>query len=1107
MGVRFLHVVYLFSSMMILLDSTARGQESYYFENYSRDDGLAENFINAITSTSDGFVWIGTVSGVSRFDGKRFKNYQIGLTNFNEGRVSWLFEDSDDQLWMTDYAGVTYYSPSQDRFIRLDLSLAGGEAICGKIDELASGELVVASRNGLCFIDKNEHEIIRFIPIDEILGESSILYYMKWVSDNEIYLGTHSETFRFNLETRKVTKLFESGELKEVVKDRKGRNWFVTMDQVLIEGNGRFLDYKDLYDVAVPVEIEDYRAGIELRSGDIIIGTDTEGFLQWDIKNDSLVHVMKSPANNLGASAVWAIHEDGFGNLWTGSYRHGISLSHPLMNRFNRFPNETNPPFGTIGDGPVSSFAQINDTLMFVSNDGSGLYELNTKTKQLKGLCLDRKSPLKILHVCFDGDHALYLSTWQEGMWRYDISTQEFSTIDFESEFDIKSPQHTFLSAMDLRKNLWVMPYDNGVEFVSLSGGNSIHIDENTPRLALLSNDVTCVETDLEGRIWVGQGNGITCYQLDENGQPIKVSEFSKDQGDFKGIVIQDFLFTKDEVFVAAKNGLHRYDRKTKKMYWLKDENEFFSEDVRGVLKASKNNEYWLIGQARLVKYNQDSGELVYFSKEEGLGDQLFVQHSHMEGLDGNIYAGGVSGFVSFSSKLDESASHIPQIYFDELEVDYKTVDFTNSTLLDKPINFVSSITTGYSSKVLTFQLGAIDFMNQDKISYEYYLEGHDTEWKNLGNNRSISLSELDPGTYKLHARARSVHKMVSRELTKSIVIIPPFYLTWWFRVLEYTFGALVIFLIFQWRAMSIKKRNRILEYKVKVRTQEIALQKEELQAQQEELLTQNELIESQNEEILEVNKELTDGLVVGEIVQGTVMPPVDELNKWFRDSAVFLRQRDRVGGDFYWFREIEGCLFIAIGDCTGHGVAGGLLTMVGVNLFNEVVATSPEFTAAEVLDRVNLGVIRTLQQNKEYSNSKDGLDVVVLKIDLKTKLMQVGGAVNSVYILPSSGGGLIDIKGDLFSLGIPHKELKKFKNSTYQLSDRDRIVCSTDGVIDQLREDDFKRFSSRRLKEMMINSKGSTLKDFTSRVEKEVENWRETEPQTDDMLLFALEV
>lgn len=1107
MGVRFLRFVWINFFLLFVLSPIVKGQQSYYFENYSREDGLAENFINAITSTHDGFIWIGTVSGVSRFDGKRFKNYQTGLTDFNEGRISWLYEDSDNQLWMTDYAGLTYYLPHLDRFVRVDLNKAGGAAICGKINENDNGEVVVAHRNGLCFVDKKSHELQGFVPISEIIPGITSLYYMKWVSDEEVYLGSQSHVFKYNHKAHTFIELFESGEIKEIVKDKKGRNWFVTMSQVLIEEDGRFVDYKDVYEIADPVGIEDFRAGVELKSGDILIGTDTEGFLQWDLEKDTVVHVRKSPANNLGASAVWAIYEDSFGNLWTGSYRHGISLSHPLMNRFDRFPNETAPPFGTMGDGPISSFIQINDTLMYVANDGSGLYELNPKTKQLKGLCLDRTTPLKILHISFDGNQTLFLSTWQEGMWRYNIATRQFSLINFEKEYGIKSPLHTFLSSMDLANNLWVMPYNDGLEFVSLSGGPSMHISKSTPELALLSDDVTSIETDLDGTVWVGQGNGITCFRLNEDNSPVKVAEFSKEIGGFDGIAIQDFLFDENQVLIAAKNGLHRYDRKTKSMQSLKNQNAYFSEDVRGLLRTSTDNEFWIIGQTRVVKFDQVAKKLVYFSKDEGLGNQLFVQRAHLNGLGDKVYAGGVGGFVSFSAALDESTSSVPQIYFDEFEVDYKTVDFTNSSILDGPISLVPSIKTEYSSKVLTFQLGVIDFMNQDKITYEYYLEGHDAGWKNLGNNRSISLSELDPGDYKLHARARSVHGILSSELTKTITIVPPFYMTWWFRVLEYTFGAVVIFLIFQWRAMSIKKSNRILEYKVKIRTQEIALQKEELQAQQEELLSQNELIESQNDEILEVNKELTDGLAVGEIVQSTVMPPVNELNNWFLDSAVLLRQRDRVGGDFYWFREINGSLFIAIGDCTGHGVAGGLLTMVGVNLFNEVVATSPGFTAAEILDRVNLGVIRTLQQNKASSNSRDGMDVVVLKIDLKTKVMQVAGAVNSVYILPSSGEELIDIKGDLFSLGIPHKELKKFKNTTYQLTDGDCLVCSTDGIIDQLREDDFKRFSSRRLKEMISNSKAVELSEFVAKVEKEVDQWRETEGQTDDMLLFAIRV
>lgn len=290
------------------------------------------------------------------------------------------------------------------------------------------------------------------------------------------------------------------------------------------------------------------------------------------------------------------------------------------------------------------------------------------------------------------------------------------------------------------------------------------------------------------------------------------------------------------------------------------------------------------------------------------------------------------------------------------------------------------------------------------------------------------------------------------------------------------------------------QKVNAELEEKVNERTQEIMIQ--------------NEMLESKNYELKLLYEEIQQNIEVAKLIQLSILPPVENIKKYLPNFYVVYKPKDVVSGDFYWFEHKNDKVYIAAVDCTGHGVAGAFMSLIGYNLLNQIVRNDEEnLNAAQILDKLNEGVIESLRQNRKDSLSRDGMDINLCVIDVKNKKLSYAGAVNYLYILRK--GELLKLIADPFSIGIPKSgEVSKFTNHDFDLKSGDLLIQYTDGYADQLGGDNgYKKFLYTRFRDMFI-----TLSDCTMEIQKEVisetiETWRGDTEQTDDILVMGIKI
>lgn len=301
-------------------------------------------------------------------------------------------------------------------------------------------------------------------------------------------------------------------------------------------------------------------------------------------------------------------------------------------------------------------------------------------------------------------------------------------------------------------------------------------------------------------------------------------------------------------------------------------------------------------------------------------------------------------------------------------------------------------------------------------------------------------------------------------------------------------------------------------QYQIKKRSNEI------LQKQKEEILERNAEINAQKEELsaqrdqLEVlNEDITASIRYAKRLQDAILPPDSYIQHTLKDAFVLFKPKDIVSGDFYWVHHIGKHAIYAVVDCTGHGVPGAFMSLVGNDALNLAIADMEEPKASKILNYLNLEVTKRLHQDSEGNTVKDGMDIALCSINMETLEMQFAGAYNPVYIIRNKE--IIEIKGDPFAIGMfVGEEVRPFTNQKFQLEKGDVIYTFSDGFADQFGGPKGKKFKYKPFKQILIDNVDKPLSEQKAILNQRFEEWmvwegRPVEPQIDDVCIMGVRV
>ncbi len=271
----------------------------------------------------------------------------------------------------------------------------------------------------------------------------------------------------------------------------------------------------------------------------------------------------------------------------------------------------------------------------------------------------------------------------------------------------------------------------------------------------------------------------------------------------------------------------------------------------------------------------------------------------------------------------------------------------------------------------------------------------------------------------------------------------------------------------------------------------------------------QRHMAEEQRVLVEEKNKEITDSILYAEKIQRAIMPSASGFSKIIPNSFILFKPKDIVSGDFYWIQETSEYIFYATVDCTGHGVPGGFMSMLGTALLNEIINEKKIYEPADILDLLRIKIILALKQKGESNENKDGMDMVLCRLTKDFKELTYAAANNPLWIIKQDGTTLKlqELKADKQPVGINAGNMLQFNQHSFALEKGDTIYTFTDGYADQFGGDKGKKFKQKQLQGTVLSIAHLPIEGQYSLLDKKFENWKKNLEQVDDVLVIGIKV
>jgi len=251
--------------------------------------------------------------------------------------------------------------------------------------------------------------------------------------------------------------------------------------------------------------------------------------------------------------------------------------------------------------------------------------------------------------------------------------------------------------------------------------------------------------------------------------------------------------------------------------------------------------------------------------------------------------------------------------------------------------------------------------------------------------------------------------------------------------------------------------------------------------------------------------RELMASLRYARYIQSAMLPSFSVFEQIFPESFIIFEPRDIVSGDFYWVIKKKGVIFLAVADCTGHGVPGALMSIMGISFLNEIVSRDKLLSASAILNLLREKVMKALHQTGDISELKDGMDLALCIIDKENEQLEFSGANHYVYLIRNDK--LTRLKGDRMPIGINAVEEHSFTGHTMKLFKGDRLYLFTDGYVDQFGGPREKKLKYGPFRDLLYKNHQKPMREQKTILEKAFNNWKGKLDQVDDVLVVGIKI
>ena len=1084
----------LISVVSIILFGTELFSQQYFFRKYSVEEGLPQSSIRCLLQDSRGYIWMGTDGGgVARFDGQKFETFSK-TDGVSDNVVRSLFEDSKGNIWFGTDNGLTIYDGYKFKTIGKEHGLNGTSVL--KIIEGSNGIIWVATNDGglagltigdsvsIINYSKDDGLVSNFIfDIYEDPAKKLWLGMVGGVNIVEFEDGSSKKIK--NVERREII----SGSIVSVLSvepDQKGTIWLGTY------GDGLFTvkpspDKKSY--IIEPSLINKTFSDLQIwdifkrKNGELWIATNNNGVIK--LKDGKVIGLFNKESG-LPSNQIMDIMEDLEGNTWFASFGQGA-----MMYDDDKFVcyNEKDGLIGTQVQNLLFEIDNIfcvatEDGLIKFKKEGDKIRRLNYFTTKnglndAGGNAIEKLDKNQIWIGTNNGINILRGSNLTEFSANSRLANKKISCL-----------------LADNHKNMWI---GTAGGYCKLSGTNLFSMNQDQ---GFINDEVQTIIEDKKERIWMGTMGGLVRLEGE------KYADFDAVDG---LTTLKVYSLAEDpsgNIWIGTfGGGIFKFD-------CSKDSIPISIVATKGILASNTINSLKFIADTLLIAGNDKGFDLLILDKK--LAVKNVIHYNINDGFsggennpnsistdnDGLIWFGTKNGLVRYDPGIDFNNKYLPVACITGIKLFFQKVNWLSKGFnISRWSNLPEKLVLSHNDNHLTFDFTGFCYHNPEDLEFSYYLENQSKEWSPYSPNREIVFSGLTPGNYSFKVKARNKFGLTGNISEFQFVIKPPFWQTPWFYIPAFILFVFLIITIIRVREKNLIREKEHLEKIVVERTREVVEQKDEI-ARQRDVVTYQK-------------KEITDSIHYALTIQRAVLPEEKILEKTFSDYFIILRPKDIVSGDFYWLTEKGNHIVFAAADCTGHGVPGALMSMLGVSFLNKIVNELGIVIPSAILTSLRQNIITSLKQEGSLTASKDGMDIALCSVDINKMKLWFSGANNPLYLFRKENNEyiLIEKKGDRMPIGY-YSVMTDFTSHELEIQKGDTIYLFSDGFLDQFGGPEGRKFMVPRFKKMLLENQNLNMASQKDVFIKILEDWinnpsdlNQHHGQIDDIILLGIRV
>ncbi len=818
------------------------------FDRISIEEGLSQSGANCVLQGERGFMWFGTGYGLNKFDGINFTKYihDPDLPNsLSSNDIRALYEDETGVLWIGTRGGLNRFNRDAQTFTHWRNEPDDPQSLSNdwvvSIYEDASGVLWIGTRGGLNQFDRTKGTFSRYLNDP---GDAGSLSHddVRAISEDEagmLWIGTRGGLNKLDRELQTFThwrnepgnpQSLSHDDVQTILFDRSGDLWIGTkrgLNRLDREAQS-FTRWLNEPDDPHSLSNDDVRAIREDESGSLWIGTWGGGIHRLDRERNEFVHWVNDPSNpnSLSDNSVFSIYEDRTGIIWVGTVN-GVNKFHQDQKDFVHWASDPGNP-NSLSHNFVFSICEDRSGVLWIGTDGGGLNEYDRETETFKHWMNEPGNPHSLSHAGVFSIHEdrrgiLWIGT-KGGLNRFDRQNESFAHWVNEPGNPQSLSNNEVLSVYEDRAGaLWIGTRGGLNRFDREEEKFTRWVNEPGNPESLSNDVVVSIFEDRSGSLWIGTNGGLNRYEREAD----KFTRWLNEPGDPGSLGNNEVLSIYEDrsgtLWIGTTGGgLNRLDRDRGTFRRYKEKEGLPNDVIYGILEDEKGY-LWLSTNKGVSRFDTRAETFRNFDAQDGLPFYEFNQGAHLESR-GKLYFGGIGGLIAFLPVEIRDNPNTPPIVITAFKKhgEVARIDLTDA----------EEIRLSYQEDYFSFEFAALDYRNPKKNRYAYRMEGLHEEWVDSGARNYATYTRLDPGGYIFRVKGSNNDGVWNEKgASVKISITPPFWRSWWFRLL--TVVSIVGFFVL-WhriRVRNIETHRKELEVQVAKRTREIADKNRQLES------------------------------------------------------------------------------------------------------------------------------------------------------------------------------------------------------------------------------------------------------------------------------------